>query len=334
MVASRLRIGSALLVVAAIPAVSGCAHRKADSDRAAVAPAHRGQRYTYMTTARTPAVQWKARSMKSERRLAAKSDDTPRDDASKPKYERSSSAQVNESSHATASQPRTYGGRPAQLASSDSRPNVAPSVVDVAVTESLPAYAQPGECYAPVFTPPQFDTVTERVLVREASEKIEIVPAEYEWVEERILVKEASTKLVEVPAQFDVEEQVFETSPAQASWATASEVPCPQQADGPNAQSIFCLVNDKPQTRTIKTQRLMKGPSVKRVAVPAEYETVRKQKLVRPASTRRVWVPAEYEDVEKTVMTEPGRMEWRLVDCNDVSLDNGKKVRPVSDTNP
>ena len=44
-----------------------------------------------------------------------------------------------------------------------------------------------------MIVPAEYKTVTERHLVQEASERIEIVPAEYKWVEERVMTKEAST---------------------------------------------------------------------------------------------------------------------------------------------
>src|SRR5262245_56294668 len=46
---------------------------------------------------------------------------------------------------------------------------------------ALPPNAKPGECYAKVYVPATYKTVTERVLVREASERLETVPAEYDW---------------------------------------------------------------------------------------------------------------------------------------------------------
>ncbi len=50
-------------------------------------------------------------------------------------------------------------------------------------TELLPPNAKPGECYARVFVPPRYQTVTQRVLSRQASERVETIPAKYEEVE-------------------------------------------------------------------------------------------------------------------------------------------------------
>ena len=65
-----------------------------------------------------------------------------------------------------------------------------------------PPDAQPGECYAKVLVPAKYETISEKVVKREASEKVTIVPAKFEWVEERVLSKEASETLTVVPAVY------------------------------------------------------------------------------------------------------------------------------------
>jgi hypothetical protein len=46
--------------------------------------------------------------------------------------------------------------------------------------EALPPDAKPGECYARVYVPPEYKTVTEPVKARGAYEEIEVTPAQYE----------------------------------------------------------------------------------------------------------------------------------------------------------
>ncbi|MCH7993247.1 MAG: hypothetical protein IIB57_02260 [Planctomycetes bacterium] len=197
----------------------------------------------------------------------------------------------------------------------------------------MPPNAKLGECYARVYVPPKFDTVTERVRVREASDKIEIIPAVYEWEEARVLVKEASTRLVAVPARFFPQDYVVETSPGHVTWMKADQARCVADTPGPPPQDIFCLVNEPPTTTTILTKRLLKGATFEELIVPAEYQTIRRQKLVRPASMRRVTVPAEFQEVEKTVMVTPARMEWQRVTCDSRAVTKDKLVRRTADRN-
>jgi len=203
----------------------------------------------------------------------------------------------------------------------------------------LPPNAKPGECYAKVFVPPEFETVTDRVCVREESERLEIIPAEYEWVEEQVLVKEASTQLVEVPAQFEVQDRLVQTSPGHTTWVKEQQARCVADTAGPPPRDIFCLVSAPPTTINVQAECLTKPATVEQVTIPAEYQTVRKQKCVQPATTRRIPIPAEYRDIEKTVMIAPGRMEWQRVDCDKEATTEAEfrmetEVRPVRDINP
>jgi hypothetical protein len=180
---------------------------------------------------------------------------------------------------------------------------------------ALPPNAKPGECFAKVWVPPVFKNVTERILVRDASETIEVVPAKYEWVEERRLVKEASTELEVVPAEFASREVTIQTNPGHTDWEVNKNATCAHPQSEP-ARDIFCLVSHPPESRTIQTQRVCKPPQVKTVCIPAEYETVRRQRLACAATTKRVCIPAEYDTIEKTVKVCDGRMAWKQVSCD------------------
>jgi len=209
------------------------------------------------------------------------------------------------------------------------------------LTGDLPANARVGECYAKVFVPPQFDTVTERICVREESERLEIIPAQYEWVDEQVLVKEASTELVEIPAQFETREALVQTSPGHTTWMKQTHARCVADTDGPPPQDVFCLVSAPPTTTSITTECQVKPATVEQRTIPAEYQTIRKQVCVKPATTRRINIPAEFRDIEKTVMISPGRMEWQEVDCDLEATTQGElfrmetetEIRPVRDVN-
>jgi len=184
------------------------------------------------------------------------------------------------------------------------------------MTAALPTNAKPGECYAKVFVPPTFKTVSERVLVRDASETIEIIPAKYEWVEEKVLVKDASTQLEAVDAQFASRERTLEVSPGWTDWEINEDPTCVNPKEEP-ARDIFCLVSHAPVRETVQMQAQVNAASVREVCIPAQYETVRRQKLVSAATTRKVCIPAEYRDIEKTQKVCDGRMAWKLIDCDE-----------------
>jgi len=55
----------------------------------------------------------------------------------------------------------------------------------------LPPNAVVGDCYAKCLPPDQFETVTEQVLLKEASSRIVVTPTEFKTVKDSFLLKEA-----------------------------------------------------------------------------------------------------------------------------------------------
>lgn len=188
-----------------------------------------------------------------------------------------------------------------------------------------PPDAKPGECYAKVLVPAKYDVVTEKVLKREASDKITVIPAKFEWVEERILVKEAgesvdvmptkyrwveervmvepaSTRLVPVPAQFEtVTERVLDR-PEQTTWKKGRG-PI-ERIDG-NTGEILCLVVEPATYKTISRTVVKTPASTRQVDVPPVYKTVRKQVVETPAEVVKKATQAEYSTIRVRKMVEP-----------------------------
>ena len=191
--------------------------------------------------------------------------------------------------------------------------------------------AAPGECWAKCFIPPQVQTVSERICVKEASERVEIIPAEYEFVEEQVCVKPASTQLVEVPAQYETFEQTVLVEPGHTDWVREDAGRCATltgQPGGAAACDVFCLVSYPPVEKTIMAERLVHAASIREVCIPAEFQTIRAQRLVRPASCKRIEIPAEFATVEKIVKVGDGRWEWKKVVCErTTSNDTYKNVK-------
>jgi hypothetical protein len=191
--------------------------------------------------------------------------------------------------------------------------------------ELFPPNAKPGECYARVFVPPAYKTVSEQALKHEATEELEVVPARYEtvrkkvlvketaerWeivpatfdtVEERILVRPASKNLVAVPAQYEtVTERVVDT-PAHTAWKKGRG---PVERIDNHTGEIMCLV-EVPATYKTVSKRVLRTPATTReVEVPAEYKTVRRLVMTNPPSVRKYEIPAEYATVEVTKLLSP-----------------------------
>jgi hypothetical protein len=191
----------------------------------------------------------------------------------------------------------------------------------------LPPNAKPGECYTRLYIPPTYDTQTERVLKRAASEKVDIVPAKLETIEEQVLVKEETEVLEVIPPTFktieervmvrpeteeivatpaeyeDVEEQIL-IKPAYVTWKKGRG---PIEKADATTGEIMCLVEVPAEYKAV-TKRVVKAPpQTKVVKKPAEYVMVKRQVVDRPAQTKAVKVPAEYKTVKVLKVVEPAR---------------------------
>lgn len=216
-------------------------------------------------------------------------------------------------------------GRSSQCMASEATVQIQETPRVALVSQDLPPNAKPGECYAKVFVPEQFSTKTETVCVREASERLEVVPARYEWVEERVVVKESSTQLEEMPAEFELKQQNIQTDPGHTGWHVEKTTRCA----GDNqiwANEMYCLVAHEPTYQTMATHVQVRPATTREVVVPAEYQMVRKQKLASPATTRCIPIPAEYASVQKSYKTADSRVEWRRVICENDRITNASSV--------
>lgn len=191
---------------------------------------------------------------------------------------------------------------------------------------SIPTNARAGECYVQVIVPTTYDTVSERVLVREASKRIEIQPAEYEWVEEQVLVREAAKRLEIVPAEYTtVKERILVTPqserlievPAQYETVTERMLIKPAHTVWKEGRGPLEKVDNTT------------GEIVCLVEVPAEYQTVTKTVLKSPATTRKEVIPAVYDEVEKTVMSKGPTTREIVIPAEYKTVKVQKLVRPA-----
>lgn len=167
--------------------------------------------------------------------------------------------------------------------------------------------AVPGMCFKQYYKPAQFKTETKKVLIKEASEKVETIPAEYETVEEQVLISEASTKIVEVPATYEtVTEQVL-VEPAKTVWKKGSG---PIERIDNTTGEIMCLVEIPAKYKTIQKEVIKTPTTTKVVEVPAVYETVKVRKLVSPEKEKRTPVPAEYKEVKVRSKVSDASFAW------------------------
>jgi len=176
----------------------------------------------------------------------------------------------------------------------------------------IPPTAKAGECYAQILVPERYQTTTERVLTRQASEKIETIPAKFETVEQKVLLKEASRTIEQVPAEYGwVEERVL-VEAAHSEWKKGRGVI--ERVDNMTGD-IMCLVEVPARYETVRKQVVTKPASTRVVEIPAEYQTIKVTKMVSPPMEKRTPIPEEYGSITRRVKVSESCLDWRLVLC-------------------
>ncbi len=192
-------------------------------------------------------------------------------------------------------------------------------------SDLLPPSAAAGECYARVWVPDEYKTVSEQVVATEASERIEIIPAEYQWATETIEVSAASSEITTTPAVYGTESESILVSDAITSWkrsldknaAVASEgllaYAKAHGADIGTASPGSCFHEHTiPATYSTQDEQVLVSEASETVTVvPATYRMVEKTITISEASTKIIQVPATYKTVTEQVMIKPAHTTWK-----------------------
>lgn len=206
-----------------------------------------------------------------------------------------------------------------------------------------PPNARPGECYARMLIPGESRTITEKVVKKEASERVEIIPATYKTVTKRVLVKPETSKLVSVPAKYGTKTDKIQISPARTEWKKASQAQAAAGAQGGSSAAaivdrfgnqkivgsrvtdtgeLMCLVEVPAKYKTVTKTVLVSPASTKTITAPAEYKTVQVTELVTPAKEKRVAIPEEYGTLTRTEQVRGEQLTWVPVLCQ-VNMTTG-----------
>ena len=172
-------------------------------------------------------------------------------------------------------------------------------------------------------------------MVKEASERLEVIPAVYRTETEQVLVRPASTKRISVQPVYRTVSETVMVKPAHTEWKKGKD-PL-QKVEGATGE-IMCLVNvpaeyeavekqvlvEPAKTveetipadyRTVEKEVLVSGPRTEKVVIPAEYGTVTRTRVKTPEQKRVTPIPAVYRTITKTVIKEPSRTGWKRILC-------------------
>ena len=207
------------------------------------------------------------------------------------------------------------------LASHSGWINAEDAITDL--TDALPN-AKPGQCFAKVLIPAEYQTISEKVISKEASNRINIIPAKYQMVEERVETKPASEKIVEVPAIFKKIDEKILISAESLVWRRGTEkkaksAPTSWVASAissgvaSNAETGLCFLEyHQPATyKSVEEKIIKREASAKFEVVPATYKWEEQKVLVKEASEKIIDIPASYDTLEEKILERAAYTTWK-----------------------
>ncbi len=225
--------------------------------------------------------------------------------------------------------------------------------VGVGFAQQLPQNPQPGKCYVKCITKDEFKEVTEKVKMKPAYTKLEVVPAVYKTKKERVLVKEASkkiiyvpatfktvevpyvkkeraTKLTVVPAAFGTDSKTFEVFPKTSGWEYKQLDNCPSVDK--QACVTACFVEYPAKYKTVPFITLVKDAYAKKDSIREVKATYKKQVVDVAAHTKEVVIPAQYATITKTVLVSPAKTKSVTVPAEYKTVTRKVLVKKGGDT--
>ena len=193
-------------------------------------------------------------------------------------------------------------------------------------SDLLPPNARKGECFARVWQAPKYKTVSEKVLVKEADEKITVIPAKYQWKTKTVEVKGATSKLVSKPAVYGTENVKTLVRNERTLWRESRSKNSPIISEevvefakqhstdniaGAKVGTCFHEHRKAPKYKTTEEKVLISEAYDVVETVPAQYKTVNETVVVQEASTKIVEVPATYRTETKKILVKPATTVWK-----------------------
>ncbi|VAW46092.1 hypothetical protein MNBD_GAMMA03-2090 [hydrothermal vent metagenome] len=193
-------------------------------------------------------------------------------------------------------------------------------------SDLLPPNAKKGECFARVWESPTYKTISEEVLIKEANEKIAIIPAQYQWKTKTIEVSGATSKLVTKPTVYGSEEVTTLTREARTLWREdryknnllmtdeVIEFAKKHSTDdiaGASPGTCFHEHRKAAKYKEMEEKVLVSEAYEVIETIPAQYKMVDETIVVQEVSTKIIEVPATYKDETKQILVKPATTVWK-----------------------
>ena len=191
-------------------------------------------------------------------------------------------------------------------------------------TNTLPD-AKPGECFAKVIIPAEYEIKTEEIVVQPGRETVDISPATFDTSEVEVEVRPEYTKLKAIAPTFRTEEESIEVEAARTEWVTAlgkKGIPSSPallvaaktsgvDIDDADAGECFREYYTPAKFEQKEKQVKIKDESEIITIKDAEFEAGEEIVTVKDSYKVKKLIPAVYETVEEKVELEPAKAVWK-----------------------
>jgi peptidoglycan hydrolase-like protein with peptidoglycan-binding domain len=206
-----------------------------------------------------------------------------------------------------------------------------------------PPAARPGECYARIIRPAEYDATPETIVTREAYEQLSVSKAEFSassqqvmtkeagirydvkqptWTTttETIVVKPAYDKLSIIPAKFETKTETVVVGEPRMVWKKGANLSSIKKVDAKSGE-VWCLVEEPARTETVTRKVLVSPEQISRITVPAETKTVTRQVMADRGGVREIETPAEYRAVPVMEVSRPAESQTLQVPAQTATID-------------
>lgn len=165
------------------------------------------------------------------------------------------------------------------------------------------AGGKPVECYKQYYNPPVYDTVYEQVLIRAASQRVEIIPAIYGTRKRHVLITPERVAYQTVPAQYRTVYETVKVGDGGYSWEWRVI----------NGQKVLCKIKHKARYEKVAKRVVVREAYQERYVIPAEYGYEQERVIVQAEQRRVISIPAEYGTRARQVVVSEGSSGWQRV---------------------
>ena len=215
--------------------------------------------------------------------------------------------------------------------------------------DDLPPTQEFGKCYAKCKAADVYETVSQQVLVKEASTSLKkvpavyengseqvqvkegytnykVIPAKYKTITERILIQPEQKRIRTIPAKYRTESRSVLVSEARGQWVKKKKDPnC--FSDNPEDCYIACYEEVPAKYRTEKYKVLDQAAATTEEIIPAKYKTVSKRVIDVPARVEEVPVPAKFETIRTKVLVTPETISEEVIPAQYKTVNERRLVR-------